>query len=99
VFDTDNTENEIEIVDAVTEEEIDGIQGAPAASRSIIENQSLADLITKHAVCRCCHGNLELTYPTVCIATMPTLKCLNPECFVDIKRDAVASSFSVFHHQ
>ena len=79
VFDAENTELEAEDVDVVTPAEDDDIQGAPTASRSIIENNALSELISKR-VCRECHGHLEMTYPTICIATIPTLECLNPNC-------------------
>ena len=50
------------------------------SSRSIIENNTLSELIRKHCVCRFCHGELHLTFPAVCIATIPTLSCTKCSC-------------------
>ena len=82
VFDNDIILQEAESVDKVSQEEDLEIKGAPAASRSIIENESLSTLISKHTVCAQCNGAVELEFPSVCIATIPTLKCLNSECSV-----------------
>ena len=58
--------------------------GPPNPERSIIENHAMAELIQSHCVCRYCHSNLLLTFPTVCVTAIPTLQCSNSECSMGI---------------
>lgn len=62
------------------------------ASRSIVDNESLVNLVDASAVCRCCHGQLELTLPTVCVASLPQLQCVNPNCELQTTKSVPSST-------
>ena len=67
---------------------------AVALSRSIIDNESTIRLISSTAVCRKCHSDIELSLPTVCVATAPTVQCRNTECDME-STASVPSSTSI----
>ena len=51
----------------------------PGPFRSLVENESLASLIQQVTICRKCRivDTLEVTFPSVSLATTPTIRCRN----------------------
>jgi len=68
-------------------EEVDN-STAPKASRSIVENEPLIDLISANCVCRHCGGQLQLQFKSIGIATTQILSCSGCKlnCASDIER-------------
>ena len=72
---------EMTLEPAIIPLESDKPSAIPDATRSIIDNCALSDLVEKSAVCRFCHGELKLSFQeTVGIATLPRITCSSDDC-------------------
>jgi hypothetical protein len=65
-----------DFLEALEDEEVE----KPPASRVILEVSSITETLTANCHCALCHGPVEVTIKTLCLASRIILSCKNPEC-------------------
>jgi hypothetical protein len=66
--------------DSEESDESEEEEGKPAATRVIIESDSVKDLMEKLGRCEQCNGFIEVCLQTVCLATSIVVTCKSPRC-------------------
>ena len=66
--------------DIPSSEEEDLDLSKPSSTRVVIENDALKVTMEKHCRCLQCHGVVDVSTKTVCLATSLIIRCKDPQC-------------------